>query len=91
MIENEPPYALTVHEMSEAVMTIGRKQVDYAARIWRECIESGEWPAYPPRVNVPEYPGWREHQWLAREIAEFEGATRRDVRKAAMLTNLMGG
>jgi hypothetical protein len=38
MVENEPPYALTVHEMSEAVMTIGRKQLDYAIRIWRECI-----------------------------------------------------
>jgi hypothetical protein len=90
MVENEPPYAVSVHELTKAVMMIGRKQLAYAVRTWRDCIESGDWPAYPPLINMPEYPGWREHQWLAREIAEFEGATRRDVREA-MLTDLAGG
>lgn len=87
MVENAPPYALTVHEMSEAVMTIGRKQLDYAVRIWRTCMETGEWPAYPPLVNVPEYPGYKEAAWLNREIAEDDA--RRG--KPKMLTSLIGG
>lgn len=91
MIENSPPYALTVHEMSEAVMTIGRKQVDHAVRIWRRCMESGEWPAYPPLVNVPEMPGYAEAKWLAREVAEEEGKLVMDDGAAKMLVNLMGG
>ena len=88
MVENSPPYALTVHEMSEAVMTIGRKQLDHAVRIWRTCMESGEWPAYPPIVNVPEMPGYAEAKWLAREIAEED--TRQAV-KSRMLLDLAGG
>lgn len=88
MVENTEPYALTVNEMSEAVMTIGRKQIDHAIRIWRTCIESGEWPAYPPIVNVPEYPGYKEAAWLAREIAEEDA---RQHGRPKMLTTLMGG
>lgn len=91
MVENSPPYALTVHEMSEAVLTIGRKQVDYAVRIWRRCMESGEWPAYPPIVNVPEMPSYREAQWLDREVRESEARLREARDRPKMLTNLMGG
>lgn len=91
-VENEPPYALSVHEMSEAVMTLGRKQVQHAVDIWRRCMESGEWPAYAPVIHRPEYPGFREQQWLNREIAEFESNnTRRGRPPAPMLTSLAGG
>jgi hypothetical protein len=86
MAENEPPYALTVNELSEAVMTIGRKQVDYAVRIWRECLETNHWPTYPPFIHMPEYPGYAEAKWLDREIAEF--ARRQAVK---MVTDLAGG
>jgi hypothetical protein len=92
MVENTPPYALTAHEMSEAVMTIGRKQLEYAVRVWRQCIETGKWPAYPPIVNVPEYPGYKEQQWLAREIAEEDARTGDRLQsRETMLTDLMGG
>jgi hypothetical protein len=30
--ENEPPYALTVNEIGESALTIGRKQIDYASQ-----------------------------------------------------------
>ncbi len=88
MVENKPPYALTVNELSEAVMTIGRKQLDYAMRIWRRCVESGSWPAYPATIFTPDYPGYKEAAWLNRELSEFDSAVRT---RAPMLTNLMGG
>ncbi len=91
MVENSPPYALSVHEMSEAVMTIGRKQLDHAVRIWRQCMESGEWPAYPPLINVPEYPGYKEAAWLQREIAAEDERQNGIYRGPKMLTSLMGG
>lgn len=78
-VENEPPYALTVHELSEAVMTLGRKQVDHAVRIWRECMERDTWPMYPAEINRPEYPGHKENQWLEREVAEDERRRRGHV------------
>lgn len=68
--ENEPPFALTVNELSESVMTIGRKKLDYAVRSWRRCMENGDWPAYPPVIIRPEYPVYAETAWLAREEME---------------------
>jgi hypothetical protein len=76
--ENDPPFALTVNEISESALTIGRKQIDYAARAWSECLVTGEWPAYPLRIIRPELPGWHETKWLDREIAED------DERRAAI-------
>lgn len=69
--ENEPPYALTVCQMGEAAMTMGRKKLQAAVDIWRHCIVTGRWPGYTPRIVIPEYPGFRENQWLEREVNEF--------------------
>jgi hypothetical protein len=92
MVENMPPYALTANQISEAVLTLGRKQLDHAIRIWRNCIERNSWPAYPPIVNVPEYPGYKESQWLKREIAEEDAWTGDRLQsRETMLTDLMGG
>jgi len=71
--ENSPPYALTICEMSEAVMTMGRKKLQAAISTWRVCMKLGKWPGYLNRVIVPEYPGFREKVWLDRELSgEFE-------------------
>jgi hypothetical protein len=87
MVENEEPYALSVHRMSEAVLTFGRRQVEHAARIWRQCMKSGDWPLYPPIVHTPEMPGYAETRWLNREIAEDEIQRERPK----MLIDVMGG
>jgi len=68
--EQEPPYALTICELPESVLAVGRKKLDYAVRLWTRCMRSGEWPAYPAEVCVPEYPAWAEAAWLNREIHE---------------------
>lgn len=68
--ENEAPYALTVNEIGEAALTIGRKQVDYAVGIWSHCMRKGRWPAYPLKIIRPELPTWAESSWLGREIEE---------------------
>lgn len=70
--ENEPPYALTPVELPEAVMTMGRKKLDYAVAAWRRSMENDFWPGYPLEVLHPEYPGWKESQWLMRETEEAD-------------------
>lgn len=70
--ENYPPYALTVAEMSEAVLTIGHKKLMVAMEIWQECMESDQWPMYPARIIRPEYPEWAENAWLKREMEGFK-------------------
>ena len=80
--ENEPPYALTPIELGEAVLTMGRKQLQYAIDIWHRSMETGEWPAYSSEICRPEYPGFREAQWLTRET---EDADRRRPSQNALM------
>jgi hypothetical protein len=68
--EDYPPYALNIVEMSESDMTLGRKKLDMAVDIWRRCMASNIWPAYPPEVVLSRPRGWTETRWLERE-AEY--------------------
>jgi len=79
--ENYEPFALTVNEIDEAALTIGRKQLGYAIDIWSDCMARDRWPAYPPRIIRPELPGWHENGWLAREVSE----------ESERVPSLMGG
>jgi hypothetical protein len=66
--ENEPPYALTVVRIGEADLTMGRKKLEVAIEIWRNCLASGQWPAYPAETITSHPRGWTESQWLEREM-----------------------
>jgi len=70
--ENSEPFALTVNQIGEAALTIGRKQLAYAIDVWRDCMARDRWPGYPPQIIIPDLPAWAENGWLAREIAEYE-------------------
>lgn len=66
--EQDAPYALNVMLMSEHWLTMGRKKLQHAVDIWSNCMARKQWPGYPPYAVQPEYPGWKETQWLNREI-----------------------
>jgi hypothetical protein len=71
--ETAKPYALVTMHMNEHWLTMGRKKVAIGADIWRTCIETGRWPSYSRNAILPEYPGFKENQWLQRELSgEFE-------------------
>lgn len=74
--ENRPPFALSVAELPESVLTIGRKKLDFAVAAWRACMKSGAWPGYPLEVVRPLYPEFKERQWLDREIEHDERQSR---------------
>lgn len=86
--ENKPPYALLGIELNEHWLTLGRKKLEYAVGMWCACMASGSWPAYPPEPFCPPYPGFRETQWLGREIEHDERSSRR---REPMLTYMSGG
>lgn len=71
-MEDKPPYAMIICQLPEAVMTMGRKKLAHAVKVWAECVRTDKWPAYPLALVYPEYPGWAESQWLERETAEFD-------------------
>ena len=69
--EDEPPYAMTICELPESVMTMGRKKLAVALRLWQRALATGRWPGYAKLVVVPSYPDYAEAQWLDREQGEF--------------------
>lgn len=76
-VENEPPFALTPVELDEHWLTLGRKQLAYAIAAWKTAMARNQWPAYPTRLIVPEYPSYREQQWLDREERQQDEFARR--------------
>lgn len=64
--EDDDPYEVTVCELPESVMTIGRAKLDRAISIWRTCIQSNRWPGYARVVHQPAYPAYMEARVLER-------------------------
>jgi hypothetical protein len=86
-VENYDPFALNVMVMSEYWLTMGRKKLAAAVTLWQGAMKTGQWHGYPPIGVTPEYPGFRETQWLKREESDdFTPKAR-----APMLTDLSGG
>lgn len=65
--ETFPPYALSVVSLAPDAMALAEAKVERALATWRECVETGVWPAYPTRVCFAELPPWMEAQWLEAE------------------------
>lgn len=84
--ENYAPFALTVHRLPEATMTMGRKMVAKAEDMWREAMLTNTFTGYAPVVHAPLYPGYLETKWLEREIEDHE-----TKKRGPMLRSLAGG
>lgn len=61
-IEPDPPYAMTVHVLTPEALHKAKADVDLAIEIWAECLRTGEWPAYPQRVQLVDLPAWLQPQ-----------------------------
>lgn len=81
--ENYEPFALNVMPMTEHWLTMGRKKLEFAITQWKICMGTGKWPGYPRIGVTPEYPGFKETQWLQREIDAAE------PRRSNMVTEIV--
>jgi hypothetical protein len=70
-VEVNPPYALSVVGLDPSTKWLGQKKVEEGKKLWKECIDSGVWPAYPLETCWATLPPWAEKAWLAREEAEM--------------------
>ena len=57
-VETEPPYAVAVHDVSGEFADFGKSQLRRAIDRYAECLDTGEWPAYPPVIHHPHTPLW---------------------------------
>jgi hypothetical protein len=56
--ETTPPYLITVHELDDISLALGRRRVDEACRVFRECTETGIWPGYSDEIELVPPPLW---------------------------------
>lgn len=68
--EDEPPYALSVVELTPAAGDMADRKVEAAIGWWRWCLRTGKWPGYPARVAYVDPPAWAENRWIERENRE---------------------
>lgn len=59
-IEKTAPYLITIVQLDHTAMDIGRRQGATARHIFRECTETGRWPAYADDVEVLSLPAYIE-------------------------------
>lgn len=56
--EKEPPYLCQAYKMTKEQLQEGRNSYQMAMAIYRNCLESGSWPAYGGGIMELETPGW---------------------------------
>lgn len=70
--ETYAPWAMSICEIAEGPLTIGRKQLARAVRVWADCTAANVFPSYPRQWVAPDLPAWAEAEWLAEEEAHAE-------------------
>jgi hypothetical protein len=68
--EEQPPYALSVVQLSEADLTMGRKKVAYGVARWKIAMGRQSWLGYPSQTIMSQPRGYSEQKWLTREENE---------------------
>jgi hypothetical protein len=54
VLERDPPFGVSVLELSASLLAMGEEQHEYARNMFAACLRDGEWPCYPPFVATIE-------------------------------------
>lgn len=74
VLEQKPPFGLSVVEFSGQALEEATQLVDLAIRMWAVCLKRGEWPGYDDAVVDP--PHWRSVRAEMRRLAMLERINR---------------
>lgn len=58
-VEKSAPYAVAAYEIRPTDLDAAYRRVLRSVAVYRDCMESGVWPAYPQTVEPLEIPAWR--------------------------------
>ncbi len=68
--EVDPPYCLSVCQLTPAALDMAERKVEAALEHWRWCVQESSWPGYPAQTCYVDPPPWQERRWLEREGRE---------------------
>lgn len=72
--EQKPPYACSLVALAPSRQDLAERQLDTALAIWRECLETKRFPAYPRRICYAEVVAWQ-----AQAFEEQHGESAEDA------------
>jgi len=61
--ETEAPYLCSFIELDMMFKDMGEGKVNLGIRLWRQCMKTGIWPAYPRQLCTVEPRGWNLATW----------------------------
>jgi hypothetical protein len=74
VVELDEPYCLAMHAAAPSLQAMAEQEVERAIGIWRHCVKTNSWPAYPPFTAWVEAANWQinqiEEQMLRDEIMQ---------------------
>lgn len=71
-----PPYLVVIAALDELFMETGQMQRRQAIPLWRHCLETGRWPAYPPATLMLTAPAYHETNAVAaRDVMRTDPTT----------------
>ena len=57
-VEKEPPYGIGIYELDSKALEFGKYCYERDMAVYARCMDSGEWPCYPPEIRELNLPGW---------------------------------
>lgn len=61
-VEKSPPYAVAIWQLDDFALDYGRKTIARDLQLVRNCEDSGEWPAYPAKIQAIMLPPWMQRE-----------------------------
>ena len=66
--EVEEPHLCSFVELPEMVKIMGQQKVENGIFLWKECMTTGNWFAYPNKVIMVDTPRWAITNWEQRNL-----------------------
>lgn len=63
VVEREAPHFVAVHQLDEQFAEIGRGKARRAREIYRRCLDTDTWPAYPVEITQLSPPAWAVYEY----------------------------
>lgn len=61
-VEKLPPYAVAVYQVDPQAIILGRREYQRDLTVFRQCVATGNWPAYPTEISCISLPMWRQKE-----------------------------
>lgn len=68
VVETDLPHGIRVFGLDPVAVEVGQAKAAAARAVWTQCLQAGQWPAYPRAVEWILPPPWIVRQWEETKI-----------------------